>query len=245
VPLTTSNPFKWRHYCAYRKSHPGRSRPAQTDANHKFGPRFRQASRTTRNQRRRLASRKEIWSCCAAGIGTPGVDRLLHRADDSHGLDVIFKEGLPGLRGWLWSACKVLAYARFADVDAQFEQFPMDARCTPERILEFSGITARVRSGIAPCPRLRRSPSAKLKPSFNRPILQVDDLKGLVANGGRTRIRRLLPFHYEFPKPQRRIRRIRRNLRPFIQNYLYKTSTGATWPKQFPHVAGTPHPSDR
>jgi hypothetical protein len=135
VPLTTSNPFKWRHYCAYRKSHPGRSRPAQTDANHKFGPRFRQASRTTRNQRRRLASRKEIWSRCAAGIGTPGVDRLLHRADDSHGLDVIFKEGLPGLRGWLWSACKVLAYVRFADVDAQFEQFPMDARCTPERIL--------------------------------------------------------------------------------------------------------------
>ena len=55
--------------------------------------------------------------------------------DRHHGLDVILKEGLPGLRRWLSPACNVLAHARFSDVDAQFEQFTMDTRRTPERIL--------------------------------------------------------------------------------------------------------------
>jgi hypothetical protein len=40
--------------CAYRKSHPGQE---LTSANHKFGPRFAEASRSTRTRRRRLASR--------------------------------------------------------------------------------------------------------------------------------------------------------------------------------------------
>jgi hypothetical protein len=32
------------------------------------------------------------------------------------------------LRGWIAPAYEVLAHAGFADVDAQLEQFPMDAR---------------------------------------------------------------------------------------------------------------------
>src|SRR5262249_50432672 len=55
--------------------------------------------------------------------------------DRHRGLDVILKEGLPGLRGWLAPACRVLAHAGFADIDAQLEQFAMDTRRTPERIL--------------------------------------------------------------------------------------------------------------
>src|SRR5215831_12413403 len=47
-----------------------------------------------------------------------------------HALDVILQEGLPGLRGWI-----APAYEGFADVDAQLEHFPMDARRTPERIV--------------------------------------------------------------------------------------------------------------
>src|SRR5262249_15855454 len=37
-----------------------RNRLAQTVANHKFGPRFHEASRSTRNQRR-FANRTEVW----------------------------------------------------------------------------------------------------------------------------------------------------------------------------------------
>src|SRR5262245_53761328 len=52
--------------------------------------------------------------------------------DRDHALDVILQEGLPGLRGWIAPAYEVLAHAGFADVDAQLEQFPMDAWRTPE-----------------------------------------------------------------------------------------------------------------
>src|SRR5215831_6296615 len=52
-----------------------------------------------------------------------------------HALDVILQEGLPGLRGWIAPAYEILAHAGFVDVDAQLEQFPMDARRTPERIV--------------------------------------------------------------------------------------------------------------
>src|SRR5215831_1577459 len=53
----------------------------------------------------------------------------------NHGLDVIIQKGPPGLRRWLSPACNVLAHTRFADVDAQLEQFTVDARRTPEWIV--------------------------------------------------------------------------------------------------------------
>src|SRR5215468_7930050 len=61
--------------------------------------------------------------------------RYRKEVDGHHGPDVILKEGPPGLRRRLAPTCKVLAHARFSDVDAQFEQFTMDTRRTPERIL--------------------------------------------------------------------------------------------------------------
>src|SRR5215469_6940603 len=53
----------------------------------------------------------------------------------NHGLDVILQEGSPGLRGRHAATCNVLAHACLSDVDAQFEQFTVDTRRTPERIL--------------------------------------------------------------------------------------------------------------
>jgi Recombinase/Resolvase, N terminal domain len=50
-------------------------------------------------------------------------------------LDVILQEGPPGLRRRLPTAYNVLAHAGLADIDAEFEQFAMDAGRAPERIL--------------------------------------------------------------------------------------------------------------
>ena len=48
---------------------------------------------------------------------------------------VIFHEGPPGLRWWLAASHHVFANAGFADVDAEFEEFSMDARRSPKRIV--------------------------------------------------------------------------------------------------------------
>src|SRR5215469_12943807 len=61
--------------------------------------------------------------------------RHREEVDGHHGPDMILKEGSPGLRRRLPPTCHVLAHARFPDVDAQFEQFTMDTRRTPEWIL--------------------------------------------------------------------------------------------------------------
>src|ERR1700730_16649255 len=55
--------------------------------------------------------------------------------DRHHSLDVILKEGPPVFRRRLRSACQVLAHAGLADINAEFEQFTVDAGCAPERIL--------------------------------------------------------------------------------------------------------------
>jgi hypothetical protein len=51
-----------------------------------------------------------------------------------HALDVILEEGPPGLRWRLPATYHVLAHARLAEVDAEFEQFSVDARRAPQRI---------------------------------------------------------------------------------------------------------------
>src|ERR1039457_5909984 len=48
---------------------------------------------------------------------------------------VVFQEGLPGLRRWIPTADYVSAHARLADVNAEFEEFAVDARCAPKRVL--------------------------------------------------------------------------------------------------------------
>ena len=52
-----------------------------------------------------------------------------------HGLYVILEEGAPGLRWRLAMAHQILADAGFADVDAELEQFAVNARCSPQWIL--------------------------------------------------------------------------------------------------------------
>src|SRR5215472_18460969 len=46
-------------------------------------------------------------------------------------LDMILEEGTPGLSGWFVEAQHVFADAALSDVDAEPEQFAMDAGCTP------------------------------------------------------------------------------------------------------------------
>ena len=48
---------------------------------------------------------------------------------------VIVQEGAPGLRRRLAAAHHVFADAALSDVDAELEQFPVDAGCTPTGIL--------------------------------------------------------------------------------------------------------------
>src|SRR5215469_3750425 len=44
---------------------------------------------------------------------------------------MVLQESAPGLRGWVAAAHLVLGDAGLADVDAEFEQFAVNARCTP------------------------------------------------------------------------------------------------------------------
>src|SRR5216684_8999451 len=55
--------------------------------------------------------------------------------DRHHGLHVILKESPPVLRRWLPPAYDVFAHAGLADIDAEFQQFAVDAGCTPKWIL--------------------------------------------------------------------------------------------------------------
>src|SRR5208283_3072674 len=55
--------------------------------------------------------------------------------DRDHLREVVLQESAPGLRWWLAAAHHVLAHASLPDVDAELEQFTMDARCTPDGIL--------------------------------------------------------------------------------------------------------------
>src|SRR3979411_2499377 len=72
--------------------------------------------------------------------------------DRHHGLDVILKEGPPSLRRRLPLAYDVLAHAGLTDVDAEFEQFAVDAGRAPKRILaahfadQFSHVVGNRRS---------------------------------------------------------------------------------------------------
>ena len=72
-------------------------------------------------------------------------------------LGVILQECAPGLRCWLATVHHVFAYAGLPDSDAEFEQFAVDAGCTPTGILaahsadQISDFTGNCRSSrLAP-----------------------------------------------------------------------------------------------
>ena|SRR5215469_9091872 len=89
-------------------------------------------------------------------------------ADRGHGeeikrhelLDMIFEECAPLLRRRFVAAQHVFADAALSDVDAEFEQFSMDPRCTPKGILpahpvdENSDFTRNDRSSGSAAPHL-------------------------------------------------------------------------------------------
>jgi len=54
--------------------------------------------------------------------------------DGDKALGVVFEERAPCLRRRPRRSNHVLAYARLADLDSQFDQFSVDARSAPERI---------------------------------------------------------------------------------------------------------------
>jgi hypothetical protein len=63
-------------------------------------------------------------------------DRRHSKEVDRHlGLDVILQEGPSRLRRRLPTTYDVLAHAGLADIDAEFEQFAVDAGRAPKRIL--------------------------------------------------------------------------------------------------------------
>src|SRR6516164_5972070 len=61
--------------------------------------------------------------------------RHREEVDRYHGLEVILQEGPPGLRRWLAASRHILAHTGLADVDAQLEQFAVDALRAPQRIV--------------------------------------------------------------------------------------------------------------
>ena len=87
-------------------------------------------------------------------------------------LRMILEESAPSLRGWFVSANHVFADAAFSDVDAEFEQFAMDARCSPKGILpahladEISDLARNDRSSRLAAPHF---PSPEQSPPDARP----------------------------------------------------------------------------
>ena len=59
--------------------------------------------------------------------------------DRHHRLDMLVEEGTPGLRGRLTEPDHVLADAGLADVDAEFEEFTVNARRTPQWVFPAHG----------------------------------------------------------------------------------------------------------
>jgi hypothetical protein len=55
--------------------------------------------------------------------------------DGDHLREVVLQESAPGLRRGLAAAHHVFAHTGLTDVDAEFEQFTVDAGCTPPGIL--------------------------------------------------------------------------------------------------------------
>src|SRR5271167_2413316 len=80
--------------------------------------------------------------------------------DGDHLREVVLQERAPGLRRRLAAAHHVFAYAGLTDVDAEFEQFTVDAGCTPQGILsahladQISDLARNERPSGMPAPNL-------------------------------------------------------------------------------------------
>ena len=95
-------------------------------------------------------------------------------------LGVILQECAPGLRRRLAAVHHVFAYAALTDVDAEFEQFAVDARCTPIGILsahladQISDLAGNDRSSGLAAPNL---PGPKQPETLPMPAMTVSGLR--------------------------------------------------------------------
>ena len=80
--------------------------------------------------------------------------------DRHHTLHVILKERSPGLGRRFPAAYHVFTYARFTDLDAEFEQFAVNPRSTPDRI--FRGSLSESGRALPSAPKAAPFPSSNL-----------------------------------------------------------------------------------
>ena len=114
------------------------------------------------------------------------------------------EEGSPGLRGRLPLVYQVRAHARLADVDAELEQFAMNARRTPPRIFtahladQIANLQCDCRTSSLPFPNLPR-PEYPESPSVpcNHSVWLHDDKR-----------RPPVPPYAGKPDPEQTVRRI-------------------------------------
>ena len=110
--------------------------------------------------------------------------------DRNHGLDLIVEEGPPSLRWRSAMADHGVAHARFAEGNAKLQQFAMNPRCAPERVVaahrsnQGSNVRRDCRSPRPPPPNLPR-------PEESEAIEMPTDHRRWLHDGG-TRLR-LLP----------------------------------------------------
>src|SRR5713226_5363096 len=116
--------------------------------------------------------------------------RHSEEVDRHHRLDVILKEGPPGLRRRLPLPYDVLAHAGLTDIDPEFEQFTVDAGRAPERILaahladQFSHVLRDRRSAGSAVTDLPRPEEAEAPTVPSNHGFRLDDDQAITPNFG-------------------------------------------------------------
>ena len=87
--------------------------------------------------------------------------------DRHHSLDVIFKEGPPRRGWWFVIADHVLAHARFADGNTKLEQFAVNPRRAPQRVVAAHRTNLRIKD--------RTSAGTAGRPGLPRRIFHVQN----------------------------------------------------------------------
>src|SRR5215469_252477 len=85
--------------------------------------------------RRKGKSKREKLLNSNSGKEEKKTKRAEEQTKQEQTLSFIGRLSAPRLRRWLMAPQHVFAHTALSDVDAEFEKFAMDARCTPTRIL--------------------------------------------------------------------------------------------------------------
>src|SRR6188474_2452028 len=115
---------------------------------------------------------------------------------------MVVKKGPPRLRGRMAVTDHVLAHARLADVDIQLEQFPVNPRCAPERIIATHCTNQRSNFlGHSGAPRLAPS-NFPLPEQAEALVMPTNHSRGFHHGEGRLP----LPPNRRQPRPEQPIR---------------------------------------